>query len=218
MHAAVSRAGGTDCEGRRGDQLRRRGSGGGTDSALGDAEGALPVPRETALDLVPDGGGDPRGLPPTQGCLGLPATLRGRSGARHRRLAPGHERHTTLQPALRWPRTRALHRTGADTHAGPDRPSAARDRGIPAGAVLGAKDGLSRRHLHGLPRTVRKEGGGRGAAACHRGAALHRDRHRQKEGARGTPEALRPDLPAGRVQSPLLALGRGDTAPDSVPL
>ena len=182
LHAAVSRAGGSHREGRRGDQLRRRGARRGADSALGDAEGALPVSRETALDLVAHGGGYPRGLPPTQGRLGLPTTLRGGSGARHRRLAPGHECHTTLQPALRWPRTRALHRTGADAHAGTDRPSAARDRGFPARAILGAEDRLSRCHLHGLPWTVCEEGGGRGATARHRGATVHRDRCHEKEG------------------------------------
>ena len=104
--------------------------------------------RQTSMGELPDGRSYPRWFSATQRSDGVPAPVRSRPDACHRRLVAWHERYARLYHSLcaryRSKPSSAFRGTRADTNLGTRRQAASRDRELQTPHLLGTEDHLSR--------------------------------------------------------------------------
>ena len=147
--------------------------------------------------------------------------LRRRPVPRHRRLASGHQCHTSLHAQIRRTGARrptALSGPRADAHALDDSEPPGRDRPLCAAALLGADHRLPRHHVHGGRGQVRHRGEGAARALRGEGQGPHDRQDNAQGGPRSAAAPVRPHDAAGGVQQTALADRRQDAADSPEPL
>ena len=170
------------------------------------------------VDLIPYGRVHPQWIFPSERPEAVRQPLSRRILPCLWRLAPGHERHKALHPALWRHRHGALHRTGADAHIGIDCQPTEGNRPFQAGTLLGTVHHLQECHLPCCRRPLLRQGQGEASPCRHRWQAAGHRQHHPEARQRGTAPALRPHFPASRLQQALRLFSRNHAQHHTVAL